>query len=135
MKPKSVISIHNLEDLLPSKKELAGEYSIFGDGPDVCHHNAIVAAKHGYEDLANVWRFAKLLLYNEVPLETLKQSHRKEPVLVVAKKAVELAKRGGDSDSGLDLAYDEPHIGSKSNLSARVRWGRHPLGAQLIESL
>ena len=130
-KPKNVVSIHNLEDLLPAKEALAKEYMIFGDGPDVCAHNAKVAAEHGNQDLAAVWALIKLLLHDEVPLRIMLQPHRKEPVLVIARHALSNLKK---RDSAIDLSHDETQDGG--NMIGQVRWGQHPFGRSwLVEAL
>ncbi|KAI9817566.1 MAG: hypothetical protein M1827_001178 [Pycnora praestabilis] len=132
-KPRTVVSIHNLEDELPAKKYLAEEYRVFGDGPEVCAHNARIAAKHGMEELAEVWQFVKMILYNEIPLEVMPQPYCREHVLVVARRAVFQANR---KDSALDLAFDEVESAQKPKLTGRVRWGKHPFaGAWFIKAL
>ncbi|KAI9838966.1 MAG: hypothetical protein M1819_004174 [Sarea resinae] len=132
-KIKSLLSVRNFEDLLPAKRSLAEGYGIFGNGPDICAHNAKVASHNGYQDIADVWEFLKLLLFNEVPLDIMPQTRRKEHILVIARRALRKVQR---RDSGLDLAFDElPHI-SETNLTGRVKWGRHPLGgAWLVDAL
>ncbi|KAI9875707.1 MAG: hypothetical protein M1830_003123 [Pleopsidium flavum] len=134
LKPKNVVSIHSLEDLLPAKKLLANEYAIFGNGPDVCSHNAKVAAEQGNQDLAAVWAFIRLILHNEVPLKVMLQPYRKEPVLVLARHALSNVMR---RDSAVDLSYDETNDqGGKRSTTGRVRWGQHPFGGSwLIEAL
>ena len=131
-RPKNIVSLHNIKDLLPSKIELAEEYAIFGDGPDVCDTNALIAEKHGFKDLADVWRYAAMLLQNDVPLEVLAQSHRHEPILVIARESLKHYHKDNGSDSGVDLADD---IGRRSSLSGRVRWGSSPLARQAIGDL
>ncbi|KAF8864519.1 hypothetical protein BDZ45DRAFT_581868 [Acephala macrosclerotiorum] len=132
-KPRNIVSLHRISDLLPSKKELAEDYAIFGDGPDVCETNAAAAEKHGYTDLADVWKYAGMLLHNEVPLEVLDQSHRREPILVIAKDVIKRNRSDSGSDSGVDLSYDAQ--GCLNNLSGRVKWGTSPLAKQLISDL
>ena len=66
-KPKNIVSIHDASSLLPSKAELANECYIYGDGPEVCNKNADIAEKYGFLDLADVWRYAAMLLHNEGP--------------------------------------------------------------------
>lgn len=117
-RPKNVLSIHDLRSDLPSKKEFAQEYAIFGDGADVCTHNAAVAQKYGYPDLANIWKYAALLLRRGIPLEF--QRHTSQPILVIAKEAV---ARAGGFDEG-----DHPVAG-------RVKWGRHPLAGEMVADL
>jgi hypothetical protein len=131
-KPKNIICLHDISDLLPAKKTLAEEYAIFGEGPDVCEHNAIVAEKYNLTDLADVWRYASMLLHNEVPLEVLDQTHRRETILVIARDSVKRYRSDSASDSGVDFSYDR----SRSNsLSGRVKWGTSPLASKLINDL
>ena len=133
-KYKNRISLYDVTDMLPSKQTLAAEYAIFGDGPDVCKANALVAEKHGYDDLADIWRYVGILLHNEVPLEILDQMNTSEPVLVVAKSpSAPRQRRDSGSDSGVDLTFDarERH----GLLSGRVKWGASPLAKDLIQDL
>lgn len=131
-KPKNIVSLHDISNKLPAKRILAEEYAIFGDGPDVCKHNASVAEKYGFTELADIWRYAALLLHNEVPLEVLNQTHRHEPILVIAKDLLNRRRRDSGSDSGVDFSYDFSRPGS---LSGRVKWGTSPLANQLIGDL
>lgn len=124
-KPKSIIFFYHFEQLLPAKKVLAEEYLILGDGPFLCEHNAKIAAKHGYRDLAHIWELAKLILYNQLPLRTVQLDEHPEPILVVARQTAVALKR---SDSGLDLAFDEKPNVSTTGLRGRVKWGLHPMG-------
>lgn len=131
-KPKSIITIHDLADLLPAKRELAEDYEIFGEASEVCTHNAAVARHYGYGELADVWNLIGLILADQVPLEIMQQSYRREPILVVAKRtAVQIRKR----DSGLDLSFDEPEAIAHPKLKSRVKWGNHPFARSLIQRL
>lgn len=134
LKPKNVVSIHNLVDLLPAKSCLGKEYAILGDAPSVCAHNAKVADGLGYTDLAAVWTFIKLLLHDEVPLRIMLQPYRKEPILVMARQALGDLKR---KDSAIDLSLDEAEDQrEQGHLTGRVRWGQHPFGRSwFIEAL
>ncbi|KAK5635786.1 hypothetical protein RRF57_011498 [Xylaria bambusicola] len=123
-KPKNIISIHNFAGELPSKRELAREYSIFGDGADVCEHNALVAEKYGRHDLVDVWRYAALLLRKDIPLELLTQDTQRDTILVIAKDAV---GRFGDQPPSDDS--------DSKFLAGRVKWGHHPLAKHLINDL
>jgi hypothetical protein len=125
-KPKSIVSIYNVAGDLPSKRELAREYSIFGDGADVCEHNAVVAQKCGRHDLVDVWRYAALLLRKDIPLELLAYEKQRDTVLVIAKDAV--ARFGGDDSP----PGDDP---DSTALTGRVKWGHHPLAKDLIREL
>lgn len=132
-KPRNIVALHDINYLLPSRPELAEDYAIFGEGPEVCEQNAEAAERHGYKDLADVWRYAAMLLHNEVPLEVLDQTHRREPILVIAKDAVRRNRSNSGSDSGLDLSYDFRK--RRNSLSGRVKWGTNPLAKQLISDL
>ncbi|KAL2142123.1 hypothetical protein VTI28DRAFT_1517 [Corynascus sepedonium] len=125
-KPKNIISIHDLQSDLPSKKQFALEYAIFGDGADVCSHNAAVAEKYGYQDLAHVWKYAALLLRRDIPLEIHDLQHSGQPVLVIARNAA--ARAIGEDREGETTAPG-------ANLAGRVRWGHHPLARDLISDL
>lgn len=132
LKPRNIISLHDISDIIPAKIQLADEYAIFGDGPDVCECNADVAEKHGFSDLADIWRYASMLLHNEVPLEVLNQTHRREPILVIAKDAVSHRRADSGSDSGVDVS---DNFGRRNSLSGRVKWGTSPLAKELISDL
>jgi hypothetical protein len=129
VKPKSVISIHDFSDLLPAKMELAQDYQVFGRGPEVCAHNSEVASRHGHHDLAAVWDIAGHLLHDEVPLEIMEQTMRKEPILVLAKRNIVRVRR---KDSGLDVNFDNPDSVSNPKLTGRVKWGKHPFGSSWL---
>ncbi|KAK0655935.1 hypothetical protein B0T16DRAFT_451560 [Cercophora newfieldiana] len=127
MRPKNTISIHDLHAELPSKKQFAQEYAIFGDGADVCTHNAAVAEKYGYPDLVHVWNYAALLLQKNIPLELHERKRRGESVLVIARDAVARAR---DEDGEGSQATN-----AEADLYGRVRWGFHPLAQDLINDL
>jgi hypothetical protein len=125
--------MYDLSHMLPTKRELAEEYMIFGSGPEVCAHNAAVCRKYGSEDYATTWEICRHLLFNKVPLEVLEQKERKEPILIEAKRQMVRVRR---KDSGLDLAFDEPESVARPKLTGRVKWGGHPFGsAWLIPEL
>jgi len=126
-KPKNTISIHDLRAELPSKRQFAQEYAIFGDGADVCAHNAAVAEKYGHSDLVVVWNYASLLLQKNIPLEVYLQRQWGESVLVIAKDAVARV-REEDGDGSQVTAIE-------TGLTGRVRWGFHPLAQELIDDL
>ncbi|KAF2847773.1 hypothetical protein T440DRAFT_402897 [Plenodomus tracheiphilus IPT5] len=133
-KTRSIVSIlrSTVDDLIPSKKVLAEEYRIFGPGPLICEHNSKVARKHGLGDLADIWMLCKLILNNEVPLEILPQQHRKDQVLVLARRALVRIKR---KDSGLDLQFDEADTVTNPKLKGRIKWGDHTVATWVIPAL
>ncbi|KAF1851811.1 uncharacterized protein K460DRAFT_273188 [Cucurbitaria berberidis CBS 394.84] len=133
-KTRSIVSILRsaVDDLVPSKRVLAEEYRIFGPGPEICEHNSKVARIHGLEDLADIWMLCKLILSNEVPLEILPQTHRRDQVLVLARRALVRIKR---KDSGLDLQFDEADTVTNPRLKGRIKWGNHTVVTWLIPAL
>lgn len=133
-KAKSVVSILSsvIEELIPSKRVLAEEYRIYGPGPDVCEHNANVARKHGFKDLADIWMLCKLILNNDVPLEIMPQPYRKDQVLVLARRALIRTKR---KDSGLDVQFADSENVNNPKLTGRIKWGNHVVVTWLIPAL
>jgi WD40 repeat protein len=129
--PRNIVSIHHFEDLLPSKRNLAKQYRIFGSGPEICAHNAEVASQHGNQDLAQVWSLIKLVLFNAVPLEEFSMPHSAQEVAVIAQQALKTLKR---KDSGIDLSFDShlPAASPKVSKHGRVRWGKSPLGGRWL---
>lgn len=141
-KPKNVVSIHDMQALLPTKRELAQDYQVYGDGADVCQFNAAVAEKHGYNELADVWRLVEMVLRNEVPLEVCTPQELgvgpgafEDRVLVMAKRA-SLVRGRRDSGLGLDLSDEEADGLADMEFWGRVKWGSHPLGGTwLVDEL
>jgi hypothetical protein len=86
-----------------------------------------VASNSGNTDLAHVWGLIKLMLQNQVPVE----SAREDDILVIARRA---QSDMGRKDSGIDLRYDN----TKNNNSlmqsrgAKIKWGEHPLGGRWL---
>ncbi|OQV05818.1 WD domain-containing protein [Cladophialophora immunda] len=119
---KSAVSIHTFDDLIPSKRELAVGYQLFGDGPDVCKHNATVARNASLRDLESVWIVVGLVLDNSVPLEVLPELRDPtlQDVLVIAKTVT--GRTPGKSNNHLD----------KHNVFGRTRWGSHPFGSTYL---
>ena len=125
----NVVSIHDLSELIPSKREQAMEYIVFGKGPDVCGYNADVATRHGLEDIAHIWRLMELILWNEVPLESISDLRGSSDILAVARSVSDTPK---GNDSGVDLSYDRVIKRSKVVIPARVRWGESALGGKFL---
>ncbi|KIW51566.1 hypothetical protein PV05_10274 [Exophiala xenobiotica] len=117
----TTVSIHDFEDLIPSKRELAQEYRIFGDGngKEVCKHNASVARKASLEDLASVWTLLGLVLDDTVPLEVVPDlSYTTTNDINVIARAVARTSR---MSNGVCSSESRPY--------GRTRWGNHPLGS------
>jgi len=132
--PKAIVTILDdpVAQYIPSKKALAEQYQIFGNGPKVCLHNSAVARKNGYADIADIWQLCSLILNNEVPLDILPQQHRRDQVLVLARRVLVRIKR---KDSGLDLQFDEADTVTNPKLKGRVKWGHHPVVTWLIPAI
>lgn len=132
-KKKTLLSIHNLDELLPSKRSLAQGYLIFGDGPALCAHNATVASHNELQSLAEIWELIRLVLNNEVPLDILSTVNGQESIPVLAQRAIHRIKR---NDSGLDISFDSAKGDQNSQEQALVKWGNHPFaGTWLIQRL
>lgn len=128
-KPRSLTSIHDFRYIMPSKRELAQEYAIFGDGADVCTHNAAIATKHGLGDVADVWHYLTLLLRKGIPLEILEHDSRRSSILVIAHDVVAKCREEIDDDTPF------PEVTDDQALSGRVKWGQHPLAETFISEL
>lgn len=126
-RPRNLISIHDFRADLPSKREFAEEYAIFGDGADVCEHNALVAEKYGHTELVDVWRYLALLLTKGIPLEVLGRDGNEASILVIARDTV--SKHWKSSNSQVESSTNE------SGLVGRVKWGQHPLAKEFIMDL
>ncbi|KAF6838942.1 WD repeat protein [Colletotrichum plurivorum] len=127
-KSKNVVSLHDISDLLPAKKEFAQEYAIFGEGAQVCEHNAQVAEKHGCQDLVDVWRYLSLLLRRDIPLELLNLDQRQDSILVIARDAISRFRAESPGELGTSTK-------DGADLNGRVKWGNHPLARDFISSL
>ncbi|KKZ65249.1 hypothetical protein EMCG_08899 [[Emmonsia] crescens] len=123
----NIIYIYDLSGLLPAKRELAKEYRVFGNRPDVCAHNMAAAADLGNFDLAHVWGLVKLMLQNELSSDTVMGVD----VVAIARKAMHDMKR---KDSAVDLSFDKPkrRKSSSSSRPDKIKWGEHPLGGRWL---
>lgn len=132
-KTRTVVSIKVVDDVLPSKRSLAEEYSIFGDAQSLCSHASDVASNHGNADLANVWELVRLVLRDDIPLRALSLPSPGDDIYVLAQRALVQIKR---KDSGLDLFFDEPEAVSNPKQSGHVKWGNHPFSMSwLVQAL
>lgn len=116
----SSISLHTLDDLIPSKRDLAERYRIVGNGSEVCDHNAKVAKAASLDDLASVWTLLGLVLDDSVPLEVLAEVNHNaiNDITLIAKMARPSSNK-----------YRRPAV---SELRGRARWGNHPLGSPYL---
>ncbi|QUC17894.1 uncharacterized protein UV8b_02135 [Ustilaginoidea virens] len=128
-RPRNLVSIHDLRANLPSKREFAEEYAIFGDGADVCEHNARVAEKYGHDELVDVWRYLALLLTKGIPLEVLSRENNQASVLVIAREGVSKVAKSRH------LQAESATVADNNGLLGRVKWGQHPLAKEFIMKL
>ncbi|KAK2597309.1 hypothetical protein QQS21_006083 [Conoideocrella luteorostrata] len=133
-RPRNLIAIHDLRVDLPSKREFAEEYAIFGDGADVCEHNARVAEKYGNTDLVDVWRYLALLLTKGIPLEVLSREHSQSSILVIARDVVSKSARSPGQRTE-HSSTTTPTTANHTGLRGRVKWGQHPLAKEFILDL
>lgn len=134
-KRKSIVSFHDMKYFLPAKRELAAEYRI-GEGSEICKHNAAVAERHGYLDLADVWRLVGMVLCDDVPLEVYTGIKNRpgdwgDRIMVMAKRAT-LERGRRDSGLGSELENDDGRGSSDMVYWGKVKWGGHPLGGSWL---
>lgn len=121
---KSAVSIHTFDDLIPTKRELAVDYQIFGNGNEVCKHNASVARNASLDDLASVWTLVGLVLDDAVPLEVIPDlSHTtSQDISIIARAVTRYPRREGGVVP----------LRRNNVTSGRTRWGNHPLGSTYL---
>ena len=105
--PKSLVSIHDLQDLLSAKKSLAERYAVCG--PEACIRNAEVALNQGYEDLSGVWLLLDSLVKSCGPDEQVGTAYN--------------TLRRHDDGVDRSRTYDRD-----AQPSRPVSWGHHPFG-------
>ncbi|KAJ5194435.1 Zinc finger RING-type [Penicillium cf. griseofulvum] len=115
--PQNIVSIHNLSDMLPVKRELASQYRICGKGTDVCAHNAAVALDAGCYELAQIWGLIKLILHARKSAGTLPESG------LLQRRTHK--KGGGSGGLGKGGVY-------RGLTGSIIRWGDHPLGSHWL---
>lgn len=116
--PNNIVSIHDLSDLLPVKRELASKYRICGKGTEVCAHNAAVALDAGCYELAQIWGLIKLILHVRRKPQSLFESKlglRHPPT-----QTVDPTELLGNHGLYQDLA------------GSVIRWGDHPMGSHWL---
>ncbi|KAL3472343.1 hypothetical protein BJX99DRAFT_8283 [Aspergillus californicus] len=118
--PPNTISIYDLSDLLPAKRELASRYRICGNVVDVCAHNEAAALELSFYELARIWGLVKLILHEY-------NSPRSLPRVSNAANKVSHIQR---KDSAIDLSYDDQSPTSLA--SSVIQWGNHPFGGDWL---
>ena len=121
---ETVVSIHKLDSLLPSREDLAREY--VHSGLSACQRNATVASGHGLQDLASVWLLLDFILDYKVSLRYFSlQGNAGSPITGwMPEEAFQKERRR-------PLIKRNPIHGLKSAFG-RVKWGQHPFGSSLL---
>ncbi|KAK5735947.1 hypothetical protein LTR17_007782 [Elasticomyces elasticus] len=119
---KTIVSVHDLEDSVPTYRAVAQEYRIFcaeeENGSDLCRHNANVADSAGPKATARIWRLVALLLEDKVPLRQIERDDTSTNILFVARQAIGMSH----SEVGIDKS------GIESLDYGKLRWADSPLG-------
>ncbi|ETN40458.1 uncharacterized protein HMPREF1541_04735 [Cyphellophora europaea CBS 101466] len=122
----TIVSIRSFDELIPSKKELARRYKVFGPGSEVCKQNAAVAGSLGRSDLVSVWTLASMVLDKSVPLHRLTETldGSETDFLVIARKTTSKLQRKHDG-MGMSDEQSNDHKG-------QLRWGGSPLASRYL---
>ncbi|KAF3911222.1 hypothetical protein ABW20_dc0104868 [Dactylellina cionopaga] len=124
---RNYLAVHDFSHLLPSDRDLAEEYAIYGTGAEVCKHNASVAETWYHWDIRDSWKLAELILCKEIPLELSADLPGKDPMLVVS-------PQWRKSESHIQTSQAPNQV--KDEFYGRVKWGNHPCGGRwLVENM
>lgn len=127
-----IVSIIELNDILPISKKLAMEYKVADKNksiPMLCNYNERVALENGREDVARIWCLIKLLFYKSA--QTVKVENGIENLNINFKKNGVNIRSKFNSIPKLVFEDDE----SIDDYSSNVKWYWHPFGAQMISSI
>jgi len=116
---RNVVSIHDLSDLLPVKRQLARNYRICGKGTDVCAHNSAVALDAGCYELAQIWGLIKLILHV-----------RRKPGLPLSPSG-ELRRALRENNTTASQLPESSTL-YKDLVGSVIRWGDHPMGSHWL---
>ncbi|KAL9131143.1 MAG: hypothetical protein Q9217_000844 [Psora testacea] len=131
-KANVLVAIHDLSALLPVKECLARQYLYSADHPAAIH-NAHVAEDNGFQDLADAWTFAGLILQDNVPIESHSNLSAEESVSVMIRQVLSPLR---DTDSAVDFSFDFREEGLQSKQRQPVQWAGHPFGRRwLVDAL
>lgn len=66
LRRKNIVGIFDFGHLLPDKYELAREYRVLGDSPEIlAKHNSSVALKYGLKEISDVWKILEMILIKQ----------------------------------------------------------------------
>ncbi|KAK5703987.1 hypothetical protein LTR97_003000 [Elasticomyces elasticus] len=119
---KVTVSVHDLEENVPTYRAVAQEYRILCEdkenGSDLCRHNANVADSAGLQATARIWRLVALLLEDKIPLSRIERDDTSTNVLFSARQAISMSH----GEVGIDkFPIDSLEYG-------KIRWADSPLG-------
>lgn len=68
-KGKNVVTIFDFKHLLPDKYDLACDYRVLGDTPEIlARHNSEIARHYGHTEISDVWRIVEMILMKDIRL-------------------------------------------------------------------
>ncbi|GMG59192.1 unnamed protein product [Ambrosiozyma monospora] len=114
---KNIVTIHDFRHLIPAKMELALEYRVLGDSPEIlAKHNAMVADKYGYKIISDCWRLLSVVLVKNFVMD--------DPMMVNG--GIPLLSQY-QIQNKLSSTLNE--IGCSTH---RFYWGSHPFGGKWL---
>ena len=127
------VSLHNCQELLPSRPDLARKYVLSANRHYTCTYNARIAGEANLHDLAEIWSLVDLLVPMEEPLDTIQVSNPSQTAVAAARISVHPIRT---KDSAIDLSFDfDQEAADRDKLGSEI-WGHHPFGQQwLVEEL
>ena len=124
---KTILSIHNLECLLPSRRVLAEKYLL--SGPNACQHNAKIAREHGLFHIAEVWCLIDMIIRDEVPLNSYTDTEKSLAFLLPTPSALSTKLR---SSGSVDVSLHKNSQSNSSSSRSSIKWGQHPMGSGFL---
>lgn len=127
------VSLHDCQDFLPSRKDLARKYIRSRDQHYSCIQNARVAREADLHDIADIWNLVGLLVRRQVPMEIAMDSRQAGSIVATARRAMHPLR---SKDSAIDLSSDTKDDAADAPRFESTGWGQHPFGQQwLVEEL
>lgn len=126
------VTLHECQNLLPSRPDLAHKYILSDDRHYDCVYNARVAREAELYELADIWDLVSLMVRGE-PLELAIDHRQSEPTAMHARRVTHPLR---SQDSAIDLSFDAKEGVSNTDRFGSSKWGQHPFGQQwLVEEL
>lgn len=108
---RTIISIHDLTDIIPSSKQAAKDYQISGKMVDLCRINCDVASRYSLSVASTVWRLALFISENQVH-EQIENVVLENPDLALLVKQVKIMSNSlpDHSHQGVNPTEPDPPI-------------------------